>query len=47
VGEGGAIVAPAAVVNAVADALGVDVLTMPLTPERVRALAAGGSGPGD
>lgn len=35
VGEGGAIVSPAAVVNAVADAVGVDVLTLPITPERV------------
>jgi carbon-monoxide dehydrogenase large subunit len=35
VGEGGAIVAPAAVVNAVADAIGRDCTTLPLTPERV------------
>ena len=32
VGEGGALAAPAAVVNAVADALGVAVTTLPLTP---------------
>ncbi len=35
VGEGGAIAAPAAVVNAVADALGVAVTTLPLTPVAV------------
>jgi carbon-monoxide dehydrogenase large subunit len=41
VGEGGAIGAPAAVINAVADALRpfkVDVLEFPITPERIRAL---------
>lgn len=39
-GEAGAVGAPAAVVNAVADALGVRHLDMPLTPEKVwRALA--------
>jgi carbon-monoxide dehydrogenase large subunit len=38
VGEGGAIGAPAAVVNAVADALGVAITELPLTPDRVRAL---------
>jgi carbon-monoxide dehydrogenase large subunit len=41
VGEGGAIGAPAAVLNAVADALspfGVGVFEMPITPQRIRAL---------
>jgi carbon-monoxide dehydrogenase large subunit len=41
VGEGGAIGAPPAVVNAVADALspfGVKVTSLPLTPSRIRAL---------
>jgi len=44
VGEGGAIGAPPAVVNAVADALaplGADVLRLPLTPESIRALVDG------
>jgi carbon-monoxide dehydrogenase large subunit len=46
VGEGGAIAAPAAVANAVADALapfGVTVDRLPLTPSAVRALIAGGA----
>ncbi|MSP51296.1 MAG: xanthine dehydrogenase family protein molybdopterin-binding subunit [Alphaproteobacteria bacterium] len=41
VGEGGAIGAPAAIVNAVADALepfGVEINEMPITPQRIRAL---------
>ena len=39
VGEGGAIAAPAAVLNAVSDALGgVRVEQLPLTPDRVMAL---------
>ena len=41
VGEGGAIGAPAAVINAIVDALrplGVDVFEMPATPQRLRAL---------
>ncbi|HEY0910425.1 MAG TPA: molybdopterin cofactor-binding domain-containing protein, partial [Bradyrhizobium sp.] len=41
VGEGGAIGAPAAIVNAICDALapfGVEINEMPATPERVRAL---------
>jgi aerobic carbon-monoxide dehydrogenase large subunit len=44
VGEGGAIGAPAAVVNAVADALaplGVDVTRLPLSPARIRSLIEG------
>ncbi|MGH7278527.1 MAG: molybdopterin cofactor-binding domain-containing protein, partial [Candidatus Rokuibacteriota bacterium] len=40
VGEGGTIGAPAAIANAVADALGVDVSELPITPERVLALLA-------
>jgi carbon-monoxide dehydrogenase large subunit len=41
IGEAGTIAAPPAVVNAVCDAIGVDHLDMPLTPERVwRALHA-------
>ncbi len=38
-GEGGVVGSPAAIANAVADALGVEVCELPLTPERVRALA--------
>lgn len=34
-GEGGTIGAPAAIANAVSDALGVDVRKLPLTPERI------------
>jgi len=37
VGEGGAIGAPAAVINAICDALGIDLFEMPATPERIRA----------
>ena len=40
VGEGGAIGAPPAVINAVADALGVDVSRLPLSPEAVSLLAS-------
>lgn len=41
VGEGGTIGAPAAIANAVADALGIDVTEVPITPERLfRLLAA-------
>ena len=40
-GEGGAAAAGAAVANAVADALGVEVDRLPLSPERVAALAGG------
>jgi carbon-monoxide dehydrogenase large subunit len=39
-GEGGIVGAPASVANAVADALGVDVTSIPLTPPRLGALAA-------
>jgi carbon-monoxide dehydrogenase large subunit len=42
VGEGGALAAPAAVVNAVADALGVTVTTLPLTPAAVLELLDSG-----
>ncbi|HZQ57830.1 MAG TPA: molybdopterin cofactor-binding domain-containing protein, partial [Acidimicrobiales bacterium] len=48
VGEGGAIGAPAAVVNAVADALspfGVEVTALPLTPSRVLAILDGHAPP--
>jgi carbon-monoxide dehydrogenase large subunit len=38
VGEGGIVAAPAAVVNAVADAVGAAVTRLPLTPERVLGL---------
>jgi carbon-monoxide dehydrogenase large subunit len=44
VGEGGAIGAPAAVVNAVADALapfGVECTELPLSPARIRSLIEG------
>jgi CO/xanthine dehydrogenase Mo-binding subunit len=40
-GEGGAAAAGAAVANAVADALGVEVTRLPLSPDRVVALAGG------
>jgi carbon-monoxide dehydrogenase large subunit len=40
-GEGGTAAAGAALANAVADALGVDVERLPLSPERVAALAGG------
>ena len=48
-GEGGAIGAPAAVLNAISDALapfGVGVFEMPATPERIRALIRGAQGEG-
>jgi carbon-monoxide dehydrogenase large subunit len=38
VGEGGAIGAPAAVVNAICDAIGLEIYEIPATPQRVRAL---------
>jgi carbon-monoxide dehydrogenase large subunit len=44
VGEGGAIGAPPAVINAVADALapfGVEITRLPLTPAAILALVAG------
>ncbi len=45
IGEAGTIAAPPAVVNAVCDAIGVDHLEMPLTPERVwRAMHSGEEG---
>lgn len=34
-GEGGTIGAPAAIANAISDALGLDVVTLPMTPERI------------
>ena len=40
VGEGGAIGAPAAIVNAICDALeplGIEIYEIPVTPERLRA----------
>ena len=51
VGEGGAIGAPAAVINAVCDALspfGIEIYEMPATPDRIRALlrARGSEAPG-
>jgi carbon-monoxide dehydrogenase large subunit len=39
VGEGGTLAPPGALANAVADALGVEMNELPLTPERVRAAA--------
>jgi carbon-monoxide dehydrogenase large subunit len=42
-GEGGTAAAGAAIANAVCDALGVELLKLPLTPERVRRMALGGS----
>jgi carbon-monoxide dehydrogenase large subunit len=43
-GEAGAIAAPAAVINAVSDAIGVDHIDMPATPEKVwRAMREAGS----
>jgi aerobic carbon-monoxide dehydrogenase large subunit len=44
VGQGGAVAAPAAVVNAVADALGATVTELPLTPPRILALLDRASG---
>ena len=43
-GEGGTSAAGAAIANAVSDALGADVDRLPVTPERVCALAAQGAG---
>jgi carbon-monoxide dehydrogenase large subunit len=40
-GEAGAIAAPAAVINAVTDALGISHLDMPATPEKVWRAAQG------
>lgn len=40
VGESGTIGSPGAVANAVADAVGVELNELPLSPERVRAAAA-------
>lgn len=43
-GEGGTIGAPAAIANAIADALGLDVSILPMTPERIfRLLEAAGA----
>ena len=44
VGEGGTVGAPGAVANAVCDALGVELNDLPLTPEAIRAAAAGPAG---
>ena len=41
-GEGGTAAAGAAIANAVCDALGVEVLSLPITPERVRRMANSG-----
>jgi carbon-monoxide dehydrogenase large subunit/6-hydroxypseudooxynicotine dehydrogenase subunit gamma len=41
-GEGGTAAAGAVLANAVSDALGVEVRRLPLSPDRVAALAAGG-----
>jgi carbon-monoxide dehydrogenase large subunit len=40
-GEGGTIGSPAALANAVSDAIGAEVVQLPMTPERIRALLAG------
>jgi carbon-monoxide dehydrogenase large subunit len=40
-GEGGTIGAPAAVANALADALGADIVELPMTPERIFRLMGG------
>ncbi len=40
-GEGGTIGAPAAIANALADALGRDVCELPMTPERIFRLMEG------
>jgi carbon-monoxide dehydrogenase large subunit len=42
-GEGGTIAAPAAIANAVSDALGLDANVLPLSPDRIRAMLAAGS----
>jgi carbon-monoxide dehydrogenase large subunit len=44
VGEGGTLAPPAAIANAVSDALGVECNELPLSPERVRLAAAGALG---
>jgi aerobic carbon-monoxide dehydrogenase large subunit len=43
-GEGGTIGAPACIANAVSDAIGAEVVTLPMTPQRVRALLASAGG---
>ena len=43
-GEGGTAAAGAAIANAVSDALGADVLELPITPQRVLELAQAGRG---
>jgi carbon-monoxide dehydrogenase large subunit len=40
-GEGGTLAPPGAIANAVSNALGTELNELPLTPERVRAAAAG------
>ena len=45
IGEGGTIGAPAAVANAISDALGVEVEQLPATPERLFRLVSPGPGP--
>lgn len=40
-GEGGTIGAPAALANAVSDAIGAEVVELPMGPDRIRALVAG------
>jgi carbon-monoxide dehydrogenase large subunit len=42
-GEGGTIAAPAAIANAVSDALGLDANVLPLSPDRIRAMLAAAS----
>jgi len=42
-GEGGTIAAPAAIANAVSDALRLDANVLPLSPDRIRAMLAAGS----
>ncbi len=47
-GEAGAIAAPAALINAITDAIGVDHLDMPATPEKVwRAIQEAGKAPAE
>lgn len=43
-GEGGTIGAPAAIANAVSDALGIEVTTLPITPERIFRLVQNSNG---
>ena len=45
IGEGGTIGAPAAIANAIADALDIEIETLPATPERLFRLLAGTRGP--